>query len=179
MTWVSNPFIRFKCAGCGRQIERAINANSAAAEISDLRDGPPLTCAECHAKGEQKPLLNSFGWPIDTVMCDCVGPDEPEPQPCHCGKANRLWFTEHYLAELNAHKHGRLFSEVPDLRVVWVHEKEGPAPPAPVEYDLLEGMEWWNNLSDDDRKRWAAKAGNTGRAADAWELFKSEGRGPK
>lgn len=34
------------------------------------------------------------------------------------------------------------------------------------------GMEWWNGLTGDERKRWAEKAENTGVAADAWELYK-------
>jgi hypothetical protein len=33
------------------------------------------------------------------------------------------------------------------------------------------GMAWWNGLSDRDRTKWARLAG-TGRAKDAWELFK-------
>jgi hypothetical protein len=36
------------------------------------------------------------------------------------------------------------------------------------------GMEWWNNLSPGDRTKWARLAG-TGRAKDAWELFKGHG----
>jgi hypothetical protein len=32
-------------------------------------------------------------------------------------------------------------------------------------------MAWWNRLSDRERTRWARLAG-TGRAEDAWELFK-------
>lgn len=40
--------------------------------------------------------------------------------------------------------------------------------------DGYKGMEWWNGLSDDDRKQWAVKAGNTGRASDAWEAFKRQ-----
>lgn len=40
--------------------------------------------------------------------------------------------------------------------------------------DGLKGMEWWNGLSDDERKQWAIKAGNTGRAADAWEAYKRQ-----
>jgi hypothetical protein len=33
------------------------------------------------------------------------------------------------------------------------------------------GMAWWNGLTKSDRKRWANLAA-TGRAKDAWELFK-------
>jgi hypothetical protein len=36
------------------------------------------------------------------------------------------------------------------------------------------GMAWWNGLSEPDRARWAALAG-TGRAVDAWTLFKGHG----
>jgi hypothetical protein len=34
------------------------------------------------------------------------------------------------------------------------------------------GMAWWNALSDQDRTKWASLA-RTGRAKDAWELFKA------
>lgn len=34
------------------------------------------------------------------------------------------------------------------------------------------GMAWWNDLSDRERAKWMALAGNTGRAVDAWETFK-------
>jgi hypothetical protein len=34
------------------------------------------------------------------------------------------------------------------------------------------GMAWWNALSDQDRAKWASLA-RTGRAKDAWELFKT------
>ncbi len=37
------------------------------------------------------------------------------------------------------------------------------------------GMAWWNNLTDRERKRWADLVG-TGRAKDAWELFKRADR---
>lgn len=50
MTWISDPFVKFRCAGpCGRHIERKIGTHKTAQEISDLRDGPALYCAECHA----------------------------------------------------------------------------------------------------------------------------------
>jgi hypothetical protein len=49
MTWISNPFVRFKCASCEREIERQILARRADDEINELRDGPPLQCAECYA----------------------------------------------------------------------------------------------------------------------------------
>ena len=39
------------------------------------------------------------------------------------------------------------------------------------------GMAWWNTLTDRQRAEWAAKAG-TGRAKDAWELYKRSQREP-
>lgn len=39
------------------------------------------------------------------------------------------------------------------------------------------GMAWWNGLSDDERKQWAIRAGNTGRASDAWEAYKRQKAG--
>ena len=47
MTKVSEPFVKFDCAGCGREIDRQISARRARADIDELRDGPPLYCAEC------------------------------------------------------------------------------------------------------------------------------------
>lgn len=38
--------------------------------------------------------------------------------------------------------------------------------------DEVEGMAWWNSLSEPIRAEWAAKAG-TGVVADAWTAFKS------
>jgi hypothetical protein len=35
-----------------------------------------------------------------------------------------------------------------------------------------QGMAWWNGLSEAERAKWA-KAAATGRAKDAWELFKA------
>jgi hypothetical protein len=51
MTWISLPFIKFRCAGpCGRLIERQISQRKVEQQISDLRDGPELYCAECTVK---------------------------------------------------------------------------------------------------------------------------------
>ena len=36
------------------------------------------------------------------------------------------------------------------------------------------GMAWWNALPEGDRRKWALRVG-TGRAKDAWEMFKSCG----
>lgn len=33
------------------------------------------------------------------------------------------------------------------------------------------GMNWWNALSERERQEWLRKAGNTGRAKDAWDAF--------
>ena len=34
------------------------------------------------------------------------------------------------------------------------------------------GMAWWNALTEQERAKWSAIAGDTGRAKDAWEAFK-------
>ena len=34
------------------------------------------------------------------------------------------------------------------------------------------GMAWWNGLTEQERAKWSAIAGNTGRVRDAWEAFK-------
>jgi hypothetical protein len=34
------------------------------------------------------------------------------------------------------------------------------------------GMDWWNSLTETERAYWMAKAGNTGRAVDAWRAYK-------
>jgi hypothetical protein len=34
------------------------------------------------------------------------------------------------------------------------------------------GMVWWNSLTERQRAYWMDRAGNTGRAIDAWETFK-------
>jgi hypothetical protein len=34
------------------------------------------------------------------------------------------------------------------------------------------GMAWWNNLTPKERREWMRRAGDTGRAVDAWEAFK-------
>jgi hypothetical protein len=36
------------------------------------------------------------------------------------------------------------------------------------------GMKWWNSLTEQDRIKWSRLAG-TGRAKDAWEVFKGHG----
>jgi hypothetical protein len=43
---------------------------------------------------------------------------------------------------------------------------------APMATDDEAGMAWWNGLSEAERAKWA-KAAGTGRAKDAWELFKA------
>ena len=39
------------------------------------------------------------------------------------------------------------------------------------------GMAWWNALTKQDRVKWSRLAG-TGRAKDAWELYKRSGSRP-
>jgi len=38
------------------------------------------------------------------------------------------------------------------------------------------GMAWWNALTEQERAKWSAIAGDTGRAKDAWEAFKRSAR---
>lgn len=45
--------------------------------------------------------------------------------------------------------------------------------------DEREGMAWWNELDEATRRYWMEKAGNTGRASDAWEAAKRARRGEK
>jgi hypothetical protein len=40
--------------------------------------------------------------------------------------------------------------------------------------DEIAGMAWWNSLPEQDRRRWMSRAGDTGRAADAWAVFKRD-----
>jgi hypothetical protein len=47
--------------------------------------------------------------------------------------------------------------------------------PLAVEPDDELGMVWWNALTEQDRIKWSRLAG-TGRAKDAWEMFKAGGR---
>lgn len=41
------------------------------------------------------------------------------------------------------------------------------------------GMAWWNGLTERERAEWMKRAGNTGVAADAWEMFKRGADHPK
>jgi len=45
-------------------------------------------------------------------------------------------------------------------------------PPGVMTRDDELGMAWWNALSERQRAKWSAIAGNTGRVKDAWEAFK-------
>ena len=45
-------------------------------------------------------------------------------------------------------------------------------PPGVMTRDAELGMAWWNALSERQRAKWSAIAGNTGRVKDAWEAFK-------
>lgn len=39
--------------------------------------------------------------------------------------------------------------------------------------DEAEGMAWWNNMHENERKRWLERAGSA-RPADAWQCYKRE-----
>jgi hypothetical protein len=54
------------------------------------------------------------------------------------------------------------------------HTMEGSAMPDDPTTDDELGMAWWNALTEQERTRWSRLAG-TGRAKDAWELFKGHG----
>jgi hypothetical protein len=45
-------------------------------------------------------------------------------------------------------------------------------PDQPATRDDELGMSWWNSLSKQERAKWSAIAGNTGRPKDAWEAFR-------
>jgi hypothetical protein len=45
-------------------------------------------------------------------------------------------------------------------------------PDQPTTRDDELGMAWWNSLSKQERAKWSAIAGNTGRPKDAWEAFR-------
>jgi hypothetical protein len=45
-------------------------------------------------------------------------------------------------------------------------------PDQPTTRDDELGMIWWNSLSKQERGKWSAIAGNTGRPKDAWEAFR-------
>ena len=49
----------------------------------------------------------------------------------------------------------------------WEHDPDAREATA----DEAAGMQWWNNLTEAQRARWAKRAG-TGVVADAWALFK-------
>lgn len=42
--------------------------------------------------------------------------------------------------------------------------------------DELAGIAWWNALDEAARRHWMQRAGNTGRAADAWATCKRASR---
>ncbi|MGE4125482.1 MAG: hypothetical protein AB7E59_09510 [Pusillimonas sp.] len=41
------------------------------------------------------------------------------------------------------------------------------------------GMAWWNHASEEQRRFWMERAGNTGVPADAYAAFKAETARPK
>jgi hypothetical protein len=49
---------------------------------------------------------------------------------------------------------------------------DSPKPDQPTTRDDELGMAWWNALSKQERVKWSAIAGNTGRPKDAWEAFR-------
>jgi hypothetical protein len=50
--------------------------------------------------------------------------------------------------------------------------KTNPPDQAPMTHDDKLGMVWWNALTKQERAKWSAIAGNTGRPKDAWEAFR-------
>jgi hypothetical protein len=50
--------------------------------------------------------------------------------------------------------------------------KTNPPDQAPMTPDDEIGMAWWNALTKQERAKWSAIAGNTGRPKDAWEAFR-------
>jgi hypothetical protein len=42
------------------------------------------------------------------------------------------------------------------------------------ETDAKIGMAWWNRLTEEERREWMHRAGDTGVAADAWAVFKAQ-----
>jgi hypothetical protein len=61
MTWISNCYVKFRCAECGREIELQIRERKAAQDMSDLRDGPPLYCAEHDGLDPRTPQFGVAG----------------------------------------------------------------------------------------------------------------------
>lgn len=53
-------------------------------------------------------------------------------------------------------------------------EAGGGVFPADPNEDPQAGKDWWNGLPEDQRAGWMAKAGNTGRAVDAYGAFLAE-----
>jgi DNA-directed RNA polymerase subunit RPC12/RpoP len=47
MALISGPYIKYKCAKCGREIERQISARRAVQDIDELREEKGMVCAEC------------------------------------------------------------------------------------------------------------------------------------
>ncbi|MFC3279319.1 hypothetical protein ACFOHQ_21140 [Xanthomonas fragariae] len=43
---------------------------------------------------------------------------------------------------------------------------------SPVRADEIAGMDWWNTAPEAERREWMRRAGETGRAADAWAEYK-------
>ena len=46
--------------------------------------------------------------------------------------------------------------------------------PADPNSDPRSGMDWWNGLEENERRHWMKRAGDTGRAVDAWAKYLSD-----
>ena len=53
-----------------------------------------------------------------------------------------------------------------------VHSTPPTNTPIDTRHDDELGMAWWNGLTEQERRKWSAIAGNTGRPKDAWEAFR-------
>lgn len=42
----------------------------------------------------------------------------------------------------------------------------------PIRADEIAGMAWWNGMPEAERREWMRRAGDTGKAADAWAEYK-------
>jgi len=71
--------------------------------------------------------------------------------------------TEGYFAILLTSTNAQRWVAWPSIRVTARTEKSDE-----------DGMTWWNGLSEAERARWMERAGNTGRAVDAWRAYLTE-----
>jgi hypothetical protein len=47
MAYIGQPFVTYKCDGCGHEIHRQVSTSRAQAELRELRDEPAHYCAGC------------------------------------------------------------------------------------------------------------------------------------